>query len=87
MSTESAAKEITNTYEVPQILRWKNRRRMAWSSLLSMMILIGVLLFAPISMERLKTLTGPIEWYFISMTSIIGAYMGFTSWTSKGTKK
>ena len=90
MSTETSDKEsadVNEVNEVPQILRWKNRRRMAWSSLTSMMILTGVLLFAPISIDRLKTLSNIVEWYYISMSSVIAAYMGFTSWTSKGIQK
>ena len=67
----------------PEKLRWKNRRRMAWISLISMVLLTSALLFAPIPIERLKTLSGTIEWYYLSVASIVGAYMGFTTWASK----
>jgi len=70
----------TNTKEV---LRWKNRRRMAWISLSSMIVVTAILLFAPISIERIKVLSNTIEWFYFSMASIIGAYMGFTTWSSK----
>lgn len=70
----------TNTKEV---LRWKNRRRMAWISLSSMIVVTVILLFAPISIERIKVLSNTIEWFYFSMASIIGAYMGFTTWSSK----
>jgi hypothetical protein len=66
-----------------QKTRWKNRRRMAWGSFFSMMILTGVLLFAPIETERLKVLAEPITWHYLACASIIGAYMGFTTWASK----
>ena len=88
MEIEILKKESDNNIDLkPQELRWKNRRRMAWISLISMILVTGTLLFAPISIERLKTLGGTIEWYFLSMASIVGAYMGFTTWASKGAKK
>ncbi len=64
-------------------LRWKNRRRMAWIALISMVILTGVLLFGPISETRIKVLSEPISWFYFAMASVIGAYMGFTTWASK----
>lgn len=64
-------------------VRWKNRRRMAWTSLIAMLVLMLLLLFGPISDEKLKILADPITWFFFSMASIIGAYMGFTTWASK----
>lgn len=66
-----------------EILRWKNRRRMAWISLLSILIVTVILLFGPISIERIKALSNTIEWFYFAMASIIGAYMGFTTWSSK----
>ena len=48
-----------------------------------MIIMAFVLLFAPIPEARLKILADPITWFFFSMTSVIGAYMGFTTWASK----
>ena len=74
--------EILNV-NIPEERRWKNRRRMAWLSLISMVLVTVVLLFAPISIERIKTLSETIEWYYLSMASIVGAYMGFTTWASK----
>ena len=63
--------------------KWRGRRTMARVSLWSMIIMAFVLLFAPIPDERLKILADPITWFFFSMTSVIGAYMGFTTWASK----
>ena len=63
--------------------RWKNRRRMAWTSLIAMIVVTMMLLFAPIPDSRLKILADPLTWFFFSMASIIGAYMGFTTWASK----
>jgi len=47
------------------------------------MLVTAALLFAPISEVRIKTLSEPITWFYFAMASIIGAYMGFTTWASK----
>jgi len=65
-------------------LRWKNRRRMAWTSLLSIVFVTVMILFTDmVDIERLKVLTDVITWFYFSCASIIGAYMGFTTWASK----
>jgi hypothetical protein len=67
--------------------RWKNRRRMAWTSLIMMIsetiVLIYIAAFTTIDMSRLKTISEPLGWSYIGFMSIIGAYMGFTTWASK----
>lgn len=63
--------------------RWKNRRRMAWISLGSMIGVTLILLFVPIPDGRLKILAEAITWFYLAATSIIGAYMGFTTWASR----
>jgi len=63
-------------------IRWKNRRRMAWVSLVAMIIVTILLMFGPIPDSRLKILADPLTWFFFSMASIIGMYMGATTWAS-----
>ncbi|MFW9871618.1 MAG: hypothetical protein ACFFG0_00835 [Candidatus Thorarchaeota archaeon] len=63
--------------------KWKNRRKMAWTSLISMNIITLILLFAPISDARLKVIAEPLTWSYLAFTSVIGAYMGFTTWASR----
>ena len=63
-------------------VRWKNRRRMAWTSLVGMILITVCLLFAPIATERLKVVSEPITWYYFASASVIGAYMGFTTYAS-----
>jgi len=67
--------------------RWENRRRMAWSSLLIMMaetvVLIYIAAFTTIDMDRLKAIAEPLGWSYVGFMSVIGAYMGFTTWASK----
>ena len=73
---------VPNGHKVTRV-RWRNRRRMAWTSLIAMLVVSLTLLFAPIPDERLRILADPLTWFFFSMTSIIGAYMGFTTWASR----
>ena len=64
-------------------LRWRNRRRMAWTSMVSMLLLMIILLFGPLPESRILALKEPLTWFFFAMASVIGAYMGFTTWASK----
>jgi len=63
--------------------KWRGRRKMAWISLWAMVIVTISLLIFPIPDSRLTILAEPITWFYFSMTSIIGAYMGFTTWASR----
>jgi hypothetical protein len=65
--------------------RWQNRRRMAWLSLFSMIISTYLMLFTNIVPDdRLKVLSDVITWFYFACASVIGSYMGFTTWASKG---
>lgn len=64
--------------------RWQNRRRMAWLSLISMIGITVMILFTNmVSIEKLKVLSEVITWFYFCSASVIGAYMGFTTWASK----
>lgn len=62
--------------------RWKNRRRMAYISLLAM-IGATVALFWFVPADRLDTLQEPVGWFYIAMASIVGAYCGFATFDDK----
>ena len=63
--------------------RWANRRRMAWLSLISMIGITVLILFTElVSVERLDVLGEVITWFYFCCASVIGAYMGFTTWAS-----
>ena len=47
-----------------QTSRWKNRRRMAWSALISMILVTFILLFYDIPLERLKVISEFIVYYY-----------------------
>jgi uncharacterized membrane protein len=64
--------------------RWQNRRRMAWVSLVSMIGVTVLILFTNIvPVERLNVLSEVITWFYFCCASVIGAYMGFTTWASR----
>lgn len=63
--------------------RWENRRRMAWMSLVSIIAVTILILFTDLVPEsRLQILSEVITWFYFSLASVIGAYMGFTTWAS-----
>lgn len=81
--TESSKEELkkvksTKIYIVEQ---WKNRRWMAWVSLLSIIIVASLLLFYT-PLDRIKVTENIIEWFMISMSTIVAAYMGLSTWAS-----
>lgn len=65
----------------------KNRRKMAWVALISIMV-VTYLAFFHVSIERLKVLGEVITWFYFVMGSIVGAYLGFsTAFDMKNKKK
>lgn len=63
-------------------LRWKNRRRMAWIALISILI-VTILAFFVVVESRLKLLGDVINMFYLSMASIVGAYVGFATLDKK----
>jgi len=60
----------------------KNRRRMAWLSLVAL-IGSGMLLMFLVPESRLSSLDGLLELYWISLGGVVGAYVGMEAWASK----
>ena len=63
-------------------LRWRNRRRMAWTALVSILI-VTFLSFFVVEESRLKLLSDVINMFYLSMASIVGAYVGFATFDKK----
>jgi hypothetical protein len=64
--------------------RWKNRRRMAWLSLIVMFTMTGLVFFTDlVPNERMQVLKEPLTWFYFACISVVGAYMGFTTWASR----
>jgi len=59
-----------------------NRRRMAWVSLIAM-IISGFALMFLIPEARLQKLGAMLDLYWISLGGITGAYVGISTWMSK----
>lgn len=60
---------------------WRNRRRMAWLSFVSILAVTGLCFFW-VDIERLEKLETVITWFYMAMASIVGAYMGFSTYAS-----
>lgn len=55
--------------------RWKNRRWMAWICLWAVMLVTGAMMFL-VPETRLAGLDEVVVWFYVSMASIIGVYIG-----------
>ena len=62
--------------------RWQNRRKMAWIALTSVLI-VTILAFFVVEESRLKLLGDVINMFYLSMASIVGAYVGFATLDKK----
>lgn len=59
-----------------------NRRRMAWVSLIALIVSAFCIMFL-VPEKRLEQLNGLLELYWISLGGIVGAYVGISAWASK----
>lgn len=66
--------------------QWKHRRRMAYMSLISIIAVTGIMLGPWVPVERVEKLSDLISWFYFSLASIVGAYMGFATWSAKQAK-
>lgn len=83
MSKTNPRKKVDDPYDK---VRWQNRRRMAWTSLVCMIIVTLALIyfagFTDVDMKRFETISEPLSWSYFGFLSVIGAYMGFTTYAS-----
>lgn len=77
----TAANELPEDPNHP--VRWFHRRRMAYLSLFSMLAVTAFSMSPWLPLERLEKLSDIIEWFYFAMASIVGAYMGFATWSAK----
>ena len=66
-------------------LRWKHRRRIAYLALVSMLVVTIYVMGPWLELARLEKLNDVISWFYFVMASIVGAYMGFATWSAKVT--
>jgi len=55
--------------------RWKNRRRMSWIALWATMAVTAAMMFI-VPESRIEKLDEVVVWFYVSMASIIGVYIG-----------
>lgn len=83
MAEESEIQKAIDNDPALNKKRWQNRRRMAWLSLVSMIVITYMILFTKLVPEtKLAVLGDVITWYYFCSASIIGMYMGATTWAS-----
>ena len=56
---------------------------MAWIALFAMIIFTAILLTPAISNDKITALNSVLSSFYFAMASVIGAYMGFTTWASR----
>lgn len=77
---EHASGKIQQTESPRPLVTWKNRRRMAWVCLITMISFVSVLVFdMGIGPERVESLEPIITTFLYVLGGVIVAYMGFTS--------
>lgn len=60
-----------------------SQRKMAWVAIVSMIGYV-ILVFSPlVPQEKVTTLANISDVFFVAMASIVGAFMGFTSWVAR----
>lgn len=67
--------------------RWANRRKLAFMAFYAMIVLTVVLLTKWIPDSRVDNLQDLFGWIYISFSSIVGSYMGLSTWNSMKGKK
>lgn len=82
-ATQPPALSLTNPNHPSQ---WKHRRRMAYASLVSIIAVTFILLGPWVPVDRVEKLSDLISWFYFSLASIVGAYMGFATWSAKVSK-
>jgi hypothetical protein len=89
MSTENItikqAKEQAKTSYILLSNRWKHRRRMSYVALVAILVVTYLCLFK-VDKERLADLEVIVTWFYVTMGSIIGAYVGFATLDDKWRK-
>lgn len=77
----SAPLPIPEISEKDNTIRWNSRRRMAWIALISMVIVTFLMLFV-VDSSKLSSLEIVISWFYMGCVSIVGSYMGFTTYAA-----
>lgn len=87
-TTNLSIKDVKDKAKKSYILlsnRWKHRRRMAYIALFSILVVTYLCMFK-IDSQKIKALEVIITWFYVTMGSVIGAYVGFATLDDKWRK-
>ena len=59
------------------------QRKMAWTAIIVIIGVTGLLFHPSVGESRIGTIIPMLDWFYIAMASIPGAFMGMTAWMSK----
>lgn len=78
MTDPSIAPVVTDSHDAAERVadRWRNRRRMAWWSLVSGLAFPVLLLLSPVACATLSAIAGP---FYLFVGAVVGAYIGFAT--------
>jgi hypothetical protein len=74
-----------NNNNVPDALEkdvWTSRRKMAWVSLLGIILPTCAIILGVHDIGVLDKLADLMSWYYLGLSSIVGAFFGFSAWAS-----
>lgn len=63
--------------------KMKNQRKMAYIALGSIIGVTLILLTPFVPESRILALSDPLGWFYISMASLVGTYMGIVGWMNR----
>lgn len=81
-SGNSVTVEIDDDLHPNPVIRWTNRRRLAYMAFSAMCLVMGVLLFYT-DIATITAIAPIVGTFFLVMGGIIGAYVGFTTLEGK----
>ena len=61
----------------------ESQKKMAWVALVAIIVFTAFMFSPWVPGEKAQTLANLSDIFYVSMASIIGAYMGFTSWVAR----
>jgi len=81
------ADEITLKERIEQLEQQQEKadsqRKMAWVAIMSMIAFTAFMFSPVVPQDKATTLANVSDVFFVAMASIVGAYMGFTSWVAR----
>lgn len=61
-------------------MKWKHRTIISYISLAAIMVVTIVVLFV-LPVSSVVSLSSVLSWFYMGMTSVVGAYFGLSTWS------